>query len=193
MTEPKWASSDAARAISEYFLEGERPTRIAAHAAVVQGILDSHRIPCQVCTKIREYVQQRADEYRKDFLKGSPTIQALNHEICLSIVLSKIDELMKGEPNPFAPCLLCATGVDPERGKVLPAAWTHIRGEYSWRHPLEADRMMSVPCTQPGYVSWCESMKHGGNVSLADAFSAGIAWQAKVSKELMAEDGKGLR
>lgn len=69
-------------------------------------------------------------------------------------------------------CSFCHTGHQ----------WTHIRGEYSWQYPMESDRLMSVLCVNPGYVEWMEDCKNGGEVSFAAAFSAGIAWQAKVER-----------
>ncbi|HXN71610.1 MAG TPA: hypothetical protein VN861_03545 [Candidatus Acidoferrales bacterium] len=63
---------------------------------------------------------------------------------------------------------------------MLEAAWTHIRGKYSWRHPLVADHLMSIGCDEPGFITWTKS---GATISLAHAFSAGIAWQASVTSK----------
>lgn len=97
------------------------------------------------------------------------------------------------ERGPKVICSLCETGADEKFGKVRPAEWTHIRGEYSWRHPLEADRLMSVECAQPEYVAWLESCKNGGVISLSHAFSAGISARLKASESRDQEWRKAAR
>jgi hypothetical protein len=84
------------------------------------------------------------------------------------------------DPTP-QPCVMCTTGKSERSEAVLEAAWTHIRGKYSWQHRLVADRRFSIECTCPGYVVWLNHTKLGARISYADAFSAGIAWQAKVA------------